>query len=471
VISLWRRLQSSAVVWSWGFNFLRLASGLLLLPLLLTTLTKPDLGMYYVFLSLGALVVVLDFGFSPTIGRFVSYAMGGATKLAADGIAREECGATPNYGLLHELLSTARIFYGILALGALVLLGTFGSYMIWLKVGETSSPALTWTAWAIAVAAIAAETYFNLWNMFLRNMNQVLSATRISMLAYGARLLLACVLLLLGGGLLSLPVASLVTSFIILVLSRKRCLQTLAAGIAGKPSDWRQHLRTIWPNSWKLGLYFGGAYLATNANMLVCSTAFGLEASAGYGLSIQVIGICAGLSAAWTSVKWPIIGQLLARRQTESVRRLFWPRLWLHLGTFMVLAVAAISVGPWLIRAIGSDKEMLPFFWLLVLASNGSLEQHCSVWNTLIAMGNRLPMLVSSLVTNGASLTINIILVHLAFAEPGMLALGPLISGAVFNYWYWPRYGARSLDLSWFEFARHGFCQAPRGARLARQGP
>jgi len=71
------RLYNSAVVWSWVFNGIRLVSGLLLLPLVLHELSTADLGMYYVLLSLVALAPIIDFGFGPTMGRFVSYAMGG----------------------------------------------------------------------------------------------------------------------------------------------------------------------------------------------------------------------------------------------------------------------------------------------------------------------------------------------------------------------------------------------------------
>lgn len=72
-----RRLRNSTVVWSWAFNFLRLATGLVLLPLLLHKLSSEELGMCYVLLSLVALAPVVDFGFNPTIVRFVSYGIGG----------------------------------------------------------------------------------------------------------------------------------------------------------------------------------------------------------------------------------------------------------------------------------------------------------------------------------------------------------------------------------------------------------
>src|ERR1035437_1421006 len=99
------RLRSSTVAWSWVFNGFRLATGLLLLPLVLRKLSTEELGMYYVFLTQVALAPVIDFGFSPTILRFVSYAMGGAETIQAHGVSKGT-GSGPNFGVLWQLFFT-----------------------------------------------------------------------------------------------------------------------------------------------------------------------------------------------------------------------------------------------------------------------------------------------------------------------------------------------------------------------------
>src|SRR5689334_18868764 len=81
------RMWTSAVAWSWTFNLLRLASLLLLLPLLLHSLSKTDLGYHYFLLDLVAFGPLLDLGLLLSIDRAVSLAMGGATELRAHGVA------------------------------------------------------------------------------------------------------------------------------------------------------------------------------------------------------------------------------------------------------------------------------------------------------------------------------------------------------------------------------------------------
>ena len=186
-----------------------------------------------------------------------------------------------------------------------------------------------------------------------------------------------------------------------------------------------------------------------------------MPASAVYGLSVQAASISAGLAFVWVVVKWPLIGQFVARREVTPLRRTFCPRLLLLLGTLVLLLVGMMALGPFLLGVIGSKTTLLPTVWLALLAANTLLEGHCSAWNTLIAFGNRLPMLWPSLATNAVSLALNLALAHCASAQAGWLALGPLLAGLAFNYWYWPRAGARTLQLSWPEAFSYGFRSRP----------
>ena len=140
--AIFRRLHNSAVGWSWFFNGLRLASGVLLLPLVLHKLPEAEFGMYYVFGTLIAIVPLVDFGFGPTIGRFISYAMGGAESIQAQGVAKPGKSGSPNYDLLWQLLFTTRKLYRYLTLVLLVVLGTWGTYMVELRIHETAAPNL-----------------------------------------------------------------------------------------------------------------------------------------------------------------------------------------------------------------------------------------------------------------------------------------------------------------------------------------
>ena len=446
------RLLNSTVAWSWAYNALRLATGVVLLPLLLNLLPVAELGMYYVLLAQIALVPLIDFGFGTTIGRFVSYAMGGADSLQAQGVAKPSASTLPNYALLWQLLFTTRKLYRLLTLAALVVLALWGTYNVELRIGETASPTLTRVAWALTLVSALSDIYWNWWNVFLRSMDQVLVAMRYGLVGTLVRLLVTAGLLLCGAGLISLPVGTFSGSLLMRFLARRRCLQLLACHPRPSEVGLKEHLAVLWPNTWRLGIQFLSGYLTVSANTTICTHAFGLSANAQYGLSVQLLDIIAGMAYVWTSVKWPIVGQYLAKHEPAAVQRVLWPRVWLQTVTFLLMAGTLLVCGPFLLSHFGGGKRILPLIWMVCLASNSFFQLQLTLWATLITMGNRLPMLWPTVATNVASLTLSLTLVRFTGLGLGGLVLGPLLAGCLFNYWYWPGYAARGLGTTLLGF-------------------
>lgn len=447
-----KALLQTAVVWSWIFNAFRLASGLVVLPLVLRVLTKADLGMYYVLLSLVALAPLLDFGFGTTLGRFVCYAMGGAEGIQAHGVPSPSEGKAPNYRLLWELLETTRAMYRYMTLALLVILGLWGTYMVELRINETSSPMLTRLAWAVTLGSTLFDIYSNWWTAFLRNLNEMRAAARIGVGALAIKFAFSVGLLLSGAGLLSIPIASLASSALQRHFARKRCLALLKGEPPATKANLKENLRIIWPNSWRLGLHMMSGYLTVNANMAICLHAFGLVANGSYGLSVQLMNIAVGMANVWIFTKWPLIAQYLARGESGPLRRTFWSRLWLQNATFLFLAASVLFVLPYLLHWHGSGKALLPLAWMLPLAFGTFLDLQFSCWTTLISIGNRIPFLWPTVATNCISLALSLSLVRFTSLGIGALVLGPLIAGALFNYWYWPYFGARSIGTSLLRF-------------------
>ncbi len=450
---IFTRLNNSAVVWSWAFNGFRLASGLFLLPLLLRKLPNEDLGIYYVFLRLIALTPIIDFGFSVSIGRYVSYAMGGATELKAQGIVPSEGHLPPNFALLGRLLFSYQHLYRYLSLATLVVLGIWGTYNVGLNVLETSSPNHTWIAWSVTLLAATLEIYFGWWGAFLRGMNQVVLAARLAVLGYALQLLLAAGLLLWGCGLLSLPIASLVGTMAQRFLARRHCLKLLGNNIlssqkSGEPSL----LRLLWPNSWRVGLQFLSTYLGTAVPALIFAGLSGAAAFAAYGVSLQIMGICAGMASVWTTVKWPLVGQYRTRQDFTALRRMLWPRIWLQTATFVLLAGFAVTAGPLVLNWLSPDKELLPANWLYLLALTAFLELQFSFWTTLLSTENRIPSLWPTVATNIFALLLFVVLIRSTSLGFRALILAPLLAGCLFSYWYWPVAGAKNLQTRWLRF-------------------
>ncbi|HEY8966376.1 MAG TPA: hypothetical protein VIM58_08030, partial [Candidatus Methylacidiphilales bacterium] len=136
------RAFRSASAWSLAAAALRAGALVFVLPLMVRLLPPEELGLWYVFLSVGALAGLLDFGFNPTMGRAVAYVWGGAPELRALGLAEpaaspaagvppgSEPEPEPNRPLLARLVATMALYYRLLALAVLALMLTAGTWWI-----------------------------------------------------------------------------------------------------------------------------------------------------------------------------------------------------------------------------------------------------------------------------------------------------------------------------------------------------
>ncbi|HVZ16418.1 MAG TPA: hypothetical protein VG897_04830, partial [Terriglobales bacterium] len=127
-------------------------------------------------------------------------------------------------------------------------------------------------------------------------------------------------------------------------------------------------------------------------------------------------------------------------------------RFWLQYLTFLVMAGGLLLCGPWFLQWFGHGKQMLDPSWMLVLTLSTFLEWQTSLWGILISTENRIPYLWPSLASNALSLAIAYGLLRTTGLGVGALVLGPLITHSLFNYWYWPAFGARGIGTTWLRF-------------------
>lgn len=447
--SLPARAWASATAWTWAQNGLRLAGGLATLALLVRFLPAAELGMFYVFLALTAFLWVLDGAVSANLSRYLSYALGGAEALRPSGMAPARPGAPPNWPLVGELLGAILWLYRRFAGLCGLLLLAAGTPMIWPLLPQTASAAWSATAWAATVAAAALDVQATAWQTALRGLDRVRDAAQVATLSLALRPLLLALFLAADAGLLALPAATLLTAGLAMLVGRRRLLGWLrretAAAVPARAGASRALLAVLWPNTWRVGVKLLSLYLASLALMHFCTRRLGLPGAASYGLTVQLANLAHAFATAWTLVKLPAAAQLRAAGRVAELRRLLWPRVWLQDLSYLAAAAAILLAGPGLLRALGSDKELLPQPWLALFFLNGFLWMGFSFWTFLITTENRVPSLWPTVATSGVTILLAGGLLHGTGAGFGALVLAPLLAGLAFNYWYWPASGARSL--------------------------
>jgi len=159
-----------------------------------------------------------------------------------------------------------------------------------------------------------------------------------------------------------------------------------------------------------------------------------------------------GVAAVWTNVKWPLVGQYRTKGDFPGLQRLLRPRIWLQLLTIVGGGMVAILLLGDMLHWIGSDKRVLPKFWLSLLAANTLLVANYTFWGTLISTENRMPYVGPAIITNVFSLVMAVLLVEFSSFGLGALVLAPLIAGSAFNYWYWPKVAPHGIQTTWWAF-------------------
>jgi O-antigen/teichoic acid export membrane protein len=459
MIQLFQRIQKSAAAWSFLATLLRVGANVFVLPLVLRQLPPDELGVWYVFGTLGGLASLLDLGFEQTITRMTSYVWGGATRLVAFGLHQEEATggeARPNLPLLRDLVATLKAYYFYLGLAVLAVLAAGGGGYVWWKTQGLASAGTLRLAWFVYAGGCCLNFMIGRWPALLTGIGAVRAAQVagvVSQLAYYA--------VAVGGLLAGLGVWALVAAFVVMgFVARhqgRKFFNTLAALPGGLPGArfHRELFRVIWPNAWRTGLVSIGSFLTVQANTLVCSAYLSLATTAVYGLSFQLVNILFGLCGVWLAVKLPAINTLRQQGRTAEIEELFARRLRLTLLSYLAGALMILLVAPAALHWIGSKTTLITPAQLAVLLLIRFLELHQTQYCYLILSENNNPFLKPSLFGGAAIVLVSLVLTPVMGVWGLLLSMGGV--QLAFNDW-WPVWrGLRGLQSRPGEFFRRHY--------------
>lgn len=399
-----KKFLASASLWSIIGVGLRVGGGLITLPLALKKLSPAELGLYYTFVGLTGLVMLLDFGFSQTIGRNAAFAMGGAKEFQAIGIPESSGNSEPNWTLLAKLLAAVKIWYhstGILLVVLMLLPGSFFLLPLIKAAGLSQHYLTCWWLFAGVTVFSFVSTY---WPGLLFGIGSVKSAARIGMIAQGIGLALLITALLMGAGLWSYGISSFVSTTISLILTRKafsqdagKCLQ-----IEVDRQSRNQVLLQLWPMAWRQGLVMIGAFLIQRGNTLICSHELGLEETASYGLTSNVLNLIFQVIIIPLGLAWPMIGRLRVERDFKKIRKIFFLRLYGGLSAAIIVLYCLALWGNWGLEILGAKTALLPTSLLALLSAISFLECHHSQYAGLVLSENKNPFVWSAILSGVA---------------------------------------------------------------------
>ena len=357
---------------SWGALSVRALSFAVVLPVALSKLGSAEVSAWLLFSTVASLQMLIDFGFSGTFSREISYALAGRSTTRM-GMARHDCSVgSVSDATIPEILATLRWLYLRLGLITFVLLAVAGSFAVATPIARTTNPAECWMAWAIVVVATSIAVYGSANSCALIGADRIYLQKRWET-ALGLLLLLAQLAALLrGGGLLALVTVTQLGSACIVVtngfLTKSAFRDIPQTRISHAAAG--QHVARLWPAAWRTAIGSMASFGVAQGIVIVAANILSAGEAATAQLGIRLAQILSQYSQVPFYTKIPRFNRLHAQRAPAELSVVATRSTRLSLNLFAITSILVAAAAPKALEVFGS-KTRFPtiFFWgLLSLA-------------------------------------------------------------------------------------------------------
>lgn len=450
------RTWKSPTLTTWGSLIVRSLSVVVVLPLVLTHFSTEEIILWYLFATMMSLQLIADMGFGITFARVIAYAMGGADSLEGYmSIHKAAASGTPNWETLTKLCSTMNRIYLRIALIWLLLLAGIGTWFVLKPIGQNQGHLQEgWMAWIIVILTSTVRMYGNQYTAYLIGSNRISLLRRWETLIWLISIVANTAVLLFGGGLLELVIATqslmVANTFINCWLFRISAREFLRSPEVKKFD--RKVFLEIWPNAWRsgLGTIVGTGLLASTG--IFYAQVGSKESVAAYLLALYLIRAVNQFSQAPFYTKIPVLSRLrveglLEKQQRLAARGMRW--------SFCTLVVGIVVLGvfvPPLLKCVGSNVNFVSLGLWALMGMAAFFERYGAMHVQLYTTTNHIIIHIA----NGVSGLFFIVAVALSYKFLGIYTfpISHIVSNLAFYDWYAAKHSYDAFHLRFWDFER-----------------
>lgn len=454
------KVSRKDVLWNYAGTAFSMCSNFLLLPFLIHFLTGAELGLWYVYIAVGNLVMLFEFGFNPTFARNFAFCWSGARELTKEGCVRSEDDEV-NPSLLAHLLAACRMVYRRIAAAALLVLAVPGSLYILSVTGglDTANVLLSWTVYAVGVLL---NLYYLYYAAMLRGIGSIAADNQIKITARLVQLTLTVILLFLGLGLVGAALGFLANAFVYRVFGywkfwRNEDISRLELkSIEIDPARTRSLYKTISYNAHKDGVVQIANYASTQASSLVCSSFLGLEQAGAFSIAMQFAMAIGNMALALMNSCRPMLQSAYQRGEFNALQRTLGKCTAVYVVLFCIMFLAVFLLVYPLLGIFRADSS----FDSLLFAGTSAyifLFDWCALFSSMLCNMNSIPYVRSYIVSAVAGVALSVALVNASGLGAWGLVLGLAIPQMAYNTWRWPLETAKRLGTTVRSLSLEGF--------------
>lgn len=445
------------IIWSYVGNFLKLAINIILLPLILKYLSDDELGMWYVFASIGQLVILLDFGFAPALSRNISYVWCGANQLSKEGFSVADNSDTDKE-YFNIVLTSCKYVYMVIAILALLILIFIGlPYVI--SLSNCNDYIIAWIIYSIGSFLNILYSYYS---TFLIGVGAIAENNKSAVISKSIQVLTTFILLKIGLGLIGVAVAFMISGIALRMTSRYFFLNNkdvksilITKKIYDKWDKVKTVIIKVWHNASKDGLVMISNYLSTQANTLICSSVLGLAVTGTYGLAVQISTMISSISSIPFASIQPALQESALRGNIGNSKKLFYTSMMAYSLSFLLLSLLLFSIGIPILQIFKPTLEFDAVVLIAILISSFIYQMyHLSA--SFISTFNTLPYTKSFIISSIISVSLSYILSVYTDIGVWALILPPIIVSMAYNAWKWPQAAVKKLNSNYGEWMQLG---------------
>lgn len=292
-------------------------AGLATLWFIAKNLSLPEQGFYYTFSSVLALQIIFELGMSYVVMQFASHEMiklhwNGDGTLDGDDFAK---------GRIRSLLLLVLKWYGVVALLILLIVLPAG----WIFFAKSDHGGnISWRfPWVFLTMMAALNIIILPVLAILEGCGRIAEVARMRMMQSIAGSIFAWITLMLGGGLLALPVLNMMSVIVALFWFWQMYRHFFSDMHRSKLSSVVSWKHEIWPFQWKIALSWLSGYLILQLFVPVLFSYQGAVQAGQMGMSLSIASAISSIAIAWINTKAPTFGNLIASKRYTELDILF----------------------------------------------------------------------------------------------------------------------------------------------------
>lgn len=417
-------------------QFFQYGVALLVLPFLLSQLSDEEMGIWYIFLSISSLVSLIDFGFSPSIQRSVSFIFSGASSLLKEGYSTEIINDGINYKLLSSLLFTSKIVYRNVGIAILCVLILIGSPYLYFSLGSKFSSYIL-LLWFIYSLSLAFNFYFSYYLSFIKGQGLITKYNLLIIFSKSFYIVVLLVAIYLNFGLFSLILANLANILVTVILGTNIYLSNFDKEKLKSISNQENLFSIIWKNAKDTGIVSVGVFLLSQAGVFLSALFLPLGEVAQLGVVLQIFGVIVVFSRVHLYVLLPILSSKWVLNDFLYIKKGFIKAQVVGYLIFILGSTIVIFFGNDFLSIIKSNVTLPRVSVIVLYALFYFMEITHGNCCSLLATRNEVPFVRASIVSGVISIVATLILIKFNFgilSLPLALCLGSL----PYNSWKWP---------------------------------